>query len=430
MNSVSSFILGLSLAFLAAEVLAGCQSSQTSIDIERKDAEQRAAQNADTATVRVTSAILRKQICIPGELAAFRDVAVYPKVQGFVREINVDRGSTVRQGQTLVEIDAPELHAQYGEAEGMLEAARSALLEMQSKIERSLAEQREAEAKLASDEAVQKRIQSAAKTPGAVAETDLDEAQQKVAGGRARVQALAQAVEAARSQLKSEQAKVKASQNALSSVRQIKDYLTIKAPFDGVVTERNVHEGSLVSSSSSTSKPMLRIQQTSSLRLLMPVPESAISGMSVGMPMTFTVPAFTGKIFTATLKRLGHALDTKTRSMIVEADVDNSRGELEPGMYPEVVWELKRPYQTLFVPASAITSNADATFVIRIRNGIANRVVVTRGQTMADLVEVVGALHAGDEVALKASEELKDGMKISPRLTALDSLNSRSKQED
>ena len=407
-------LLTLSFVGLAVVLISSCQPTQTSIEV---DQEKGAAGDVEVETVRVISRNLKKQIRVPGELVAFRDVAIYPKVQGFVRKINVDRGSTVRRGQVLIEIDAPELSAQYGEAEGKLEAVRSGLLEMQSKIERSIAEQKESEAKLAGDEAVQKRIQHAAKTPGAVAETDLDEAAQKVLAGRARVQALAKSVEAARSQLKSEQAKVKASEQALSSVGEMRSYLTITAPFDGVITERNAHEGSLVSSSSS-SKPMLRIQETSILRLLVPVPESAVSGMTVGMPMNFTVPAYTGKTFTARLTRLGHALEAKTRSMPIEADVENSKGELEPGMYPEVIWELKRHYSTLFVPASAITSNADSTFVIRITNGLAQRVEITRGQTMGDLVEVVGELHAGDEVVLRANEELKNGSKVTTHLSS------------
>ncbi len=90
-------------------------------------------------------------------------------------------------------------------------------------------------------------------------------------------------------------------------------------------------------------------------------------------------------------------------------------------MYLEVVWELKRPYATLFVPASAVTSNADTTFVIRIKDGLAHRVKVDRGQTMGDYVEVVGDLHAGDEVALSASDELKDGTKVLVKLTSTDS---------
>lgn len=398
-----------------ALAIAGCQSPSPDPPVDQKEV-QPSIQKSETPTVKIFAKKLEKQLHIPGELAAFRDVAVYPKVQGFVRRIDVDRGSAVKKGQTLLEIDAPELSSQYGEAEGKLESVKSALLEMQSRIHRSVAEQKEAEAKLASDEAVQKRIQHAAKTPGAVAETDLDEVQQKVEAGKARVQALVQAVEAARSQLKSEQGKVKAAEQALSSVKEMRNYLTITAPFDGVITERNVHEGSLVSSSSLNAKPMLRIQQTSVLRLLVPVPESAVSGMAVGMQMTFTVPAYTGKVFNATLKRIGHVLDPKTRSMMVEADVQNLQAELEPGMYPEVQWQLKRPYSTLFVPSSAVTSNADATFVIRIKNGLAERVEVSRGQTMADFVEVVGEIHAGEEVALKATEELKTGTKVDPHL--------------
>ncbi len=411
---MKSILRTIILSMLASPLLAGCQSAPPDIEVGK----HKTSDGLSVASVAVQSKNLQKQIRIPAELIPYRDVSIYSKVQGFVKRITVDRGSAVSKGQLLIELDAPELIAQYLEAEERVEAVKSASLEMQSKIQRSEADQKEAEARLASEEAVQKRILHAAKTPGAIAETDIDEAQQKVAAGIARVQALAQSVEVARSQFKTEQAKVKVAQQALSSAKQMKEYLIISAPFDGVITERNVHEGSLVSSSSMSVKPMLRIQQTSMLRLLVPIPESAVSGMALGVPVSFTVPAFTGRVFRASISRIGHALDTKTRAMIVEADVKNPDGELEPGMYPEVQWQLERPYATLFVPTSAVSSNADQTFVIRIKNGVTHRVQVKVGQTMGDLVEVVSDdLGSGDEVVLRASDELKDGTSIVSRKT-------------
>lgn len=415
LSKPTSILIAL-LPFASVFLVTSCSSPEIQTNTV-KDSNHESIENRcpEVSTIKIISKSLHKKLEIPGELLAFRDVPIYPKVQGFIKSMKVDRGSVVKRGQVLIEIVAPEVNAQYGETEGKLETALSSLREAASNIEKSIAQQREAEAKLASDEAVYKRIQHAAKTEGAIAETDLDEALQKVEGDRAHVQAAAQAVEAARAEVNAERGKVKAAEQALSSIREIKAYLTITAPFDGVITERNVHEGTLVSASD-LSKPMLRIQQIALLRLLVPVPESAVAGMHSGIPIKFTVPAFTGKIFTATVKRVAHALDTRTRSMLVEADVINSTGELEPGMYPEVVWDMERPYPTLFAPSSAVTTSSDSTFLIRVRNGIAERVQVTRGQTMGNLVEVVGALTAGDEVVVRGTEELKTGMKVKTRM--------------
>ena len=362
-------------------------------------------------TVKVISKRLHKQVSIPGELSAFRDVPIYARVQGFVKSMYVDRGAVVKRGQLLVKIYAPELEAQYEEYQAKLEAASVLLLEYEARIQSLIAEQREAQAKLTAVEAVYKRIQYAAKTPGAMAETDLDEARQNVEGAQAHVQSVAQSVEAARSALNSQKSKVKSVERAADSLREMKEYLTVSAPFNGVVTERNVHEGSLVIPTPS-GKPMLRVQQTSTLRLLVPIPESAIAGVRKGTVMKFTVPAFTGKTFSAKVQRIGHALDLKTRSMPVEADVENASGYLEPGMYPEVDWEMERSYPTMFVPTSAVATEAAEPFVMMVADGLAKKVRVKLGESMGNLLEIVGNLRVGDEIVFKSPEDIKDGTRV------------------
>lgn len=386
--------------------LTSCTDNQkhASEPIDKKPAQ--GDQVAETETVLVTSHRLKRTIRIPSELAAFRDVKIYPKVQGFVKSMKVDRGAVVKRGQTLVEIVAPELDANYGEAQAKYEAVQSSLSETQSKIASLVAQKEEAQAKLAADEAGYKRIQHAAKTTGAVAPVDLEAAEQKVQGDQARVRSATQMVKAAQAALQAERERVKGVQQALNSVRETKSYLTIRAPFDGVITERNVHEGSLVSSSSSN-PPLLKIEQISPLRLLVPVPESAISGVRNGSVMKFTTAAFVGKEFSGIVSRMSHDLDRKTRTMIVELDVPNATGELEPGMYAEAIWQMERPYQTLFVPAAAILSREDKTFVSLVKNQNAELVQVSRGQPMGKLVEIVGNIKAGDEVVMHPTGELK-----------------------
>lgn len=361
----------------------------------------------EAETILVTAQELKRTIRIPSELAAFRVVEIYPKVQGFVKTMNVDRGAIVTKGQVLVEIVAPELDANYLEAEAKYDAVQSSLFETESKIASLVAQMDEAKAKLDADRANYKRIQIANKTVGAIAPVDLESAELKVQGDEAKVRSAEQMVIATRSALVAEKERVNGVKQSLNAVREMKSYLTVRAPFDGVISERNVHEGSLVSSSPSN-PPMLKIEQISPLRLLVPVPENAIAGVRIGCEMKFTVSAFVGKQFSGTISRISHELDRKTRTMIVELDVPNSAKELEPGMYAEVIWQMARHYQTLFVPASAVLSREDKTYVARIRNQRAEFVQISRGQPMGKLVEIVGDIKSGDELALNPTDDIDD----------------------
>jgi RND family efflux transporter MFP subunit len=186
----------------------------------------------------------------------------------------------------------------------------------------------------------------------------------------------------------------------------------VTAPFDGVVTERNVHVGSLVNTSSPA---MLRVQQVATLRLVLAVPEAAVSGTTPGQTVKFTVNAFPGETFTGKVARLGRALDPKTRTMPVELDVTNQDGSLSPGMFAQVAWTMRRRQPSLFVPVSAIATTTERTFVVRIRNGQTEWVDVKRGSTMKQFAEVFGELHAGDQVAVRGTDELKAGTRVAPK---------------
>lgn len=396
------------------------QENNHTSSTESKHAEQNHNQHtAVVPTVTVHSANLERTVKIPSELTAFREVAIHPKVHGFIKHVYVDRGSAVKQGQILIEIVAPELEANYQESLAKLETVSSALVQAQSNVANFKAQKDEAEAKVEAEEANYKRIQYAAQTAGAIAPVDLEAAEKTLQGSRAHVRAAEQAVIGAQSELESQKGRIRSAKQALISVGEMRAYLTVRAPFNGTITERNVHEGSLVSSSAN-STALLKIQETSKLRLIVPVPEEDIAGIKPGAEMKFTVPAFLGKTFNGYIARISHGLDRKTRTMVIELDVNNPRQELEPGMYAEVVWEMRRPYQTLFVPASAIVSKEDKTYVIRVKNSTAEMLPVSRGQAMGQEVEVVGNLVSGDEVVLDARDDIKTGAKINCKLQAID----------
>jgi membrane fusion protein, multidrug efflux system len=357
--------------------LLACNSSQPST--------ASAATQAGPATVEVTPVIAKKldlTVNLPGELQPYEVVAVYPKVVGFVQWIGVDRGSHVRSGQLIARLVAPELVSQRAEAQSKAESAQSQLAAGQ--------------AKLAGDESTYAKLQAAAQTPGVVAGNDLLLAQKAVEADQAQVKALSDNVEAAK--------------QALRAVSETEQYLQITAPFDGVITERTIHPGALVGPNQSV--PMLRVETLQHLRLVVPVPETYIAAVPEGTQVEFTVPAFPRQRFKGTIARISHAVDAKTRTMPVELDVNNRSGKLTPGSFSEVIWPVRRPGPSLLVPSSAIGTNLERTFVVRVRDGKTEWVDVKPGASTGSSTEVFGDLQAGDQVAVRGSDELAPGMQV------------------
>ncbi len=350
---------------------------------------QGAASAPSVEVVKVVSQQLNITVRLPGELQPYEAVAIYPKVMGFVEWIGVDRGSRVRSGELLVRLVAPELAAQRSEAQAKLQTAE--------------AQRVEAEAKLSADESTYQRLRAAASTPGVVSGNDLQIAQKAAEADRARVRAAEDSANAAK--------------EALRSIAEIEGYLQVKAPFDGVITERNVHPGALVGPSGGpgVAVPMVRIETPARLRLVIPVPEAYVAGIPEGTEVEFSVSAYPGQTFSAPVARIAQSVDVKTRTMPVELDVRNPSRRLAPGMFPEVLWPVRRPHPTLFVPTSAVARTTERVFVIRIRDGKAEWVDVKTGATSGNLIEVFGNLKQGDEVALRGTDELRPNTQVSLR---------------
>lgn len=405
----------LILALIAA-VATACRSSA------QNQAAKTAASPApaQTPTINVTEVVsleMNRQFRLPGELQPFQDVAIYARVPGFVEAINVDRGSVVRSGQLLARLRAPELDAQRSEAEARSRAAQSQRVEAAARVNSARAQRLEAEAKLAAEEATYQRLKAASATPGAVAGNDLEVAMRSTEASRARVQLWGENEKAAQAQLKALEENERALSEAARTSQNIEAYLRITAPFDGVITERNAHPGSLAGTAGGPSAtPMLRLQQVSRLRLVVAVPESEVTGVTPGAKVNFTVPAMPGEQFTGVVRRVSRSLDVKTRTMPVELDVNNSSGRLAPGMFPEVIWPARRPRPSLFVPPTAIATTTERSFVIRVREGQVEWVDVKRGVAMnqpgGDLIEVFGDLAIGDQIAMRGTDELRQGTRV------------------
>ncbi len=366
----------------AAMMTAGCNSGSPDKS-GAASAAAAASGPANVSTVPVASKKLSTTIALPAQLEPYEQVDIYPKVTGFVETVTVDRGSRVKAGQVLVRLTAPELLSQRSQAEASVHAAESQMAT--------------AKAKLASDQGTHEHMQAAAKTPGVLAENDVAVAAEAVNADRGLVDAAEQNIAAARESLK--------------SVSQAEAYLTITAPFGGVVTTRNLHPGALIgpASGAAGSAPILQIVDDRRLRLVVPIPEAQIGSMKVGQAVSFTVPAYPGRTFKAPIERIAGAMDEKSRTMPVELDVMNRDGNLSPGSFATVKWPLERGYATLFVPATAVTNDQQHTFVIRIRDNKAEWVTVQTAQTVNGEVEVFGDLAGGDQVVKIATDAIHSG---------------------
>jgi membrane fusion protein, multidrug efflux system len=336
--------------------------------------------------VPVASQKLATTFTLPAQLVPFQSVNVYPKVTGFVDMIRVDRGSRVHKGELIVRLSAPELVAQRGQAESAMRAAESQLST--------------AKAKLSSDQGTYLHLASAAKTPGVVAENDVMVASQTTSADEGQVQ--------------SAESNVGAAREALRSVAQLESYLNIYAPFDGIVTTRNLHPGALVGPASGPSgtMPIVQIVDIDHLRLIVPVPEAYVGEMQLGQQVAFTVPGRPGETFHAPLARISHDVDLSTRTMPIELDVHNADGRLSPGSFSSVQWPVSRATATMFVSTTAVTNDQQRTFVERVRNGKVEWVDVVTGLNVSGNIEIFGDLKPGDEVIRNATDAIRPGQQV------------------
>lgn len=340
-----------------------------------------------TELAQVVLRPLEKTVIVPGELRPFQRVEIHAKVTGFVESIRVDRGSFVKEGQLLAELSAPELEARRAEA--------------QARIPTVAAQRIESQARLAAAESTFSRLSEAAGTPGAVAENDVILAEKAVQAERARLEFLDRTTAL--------------HEASVRSIEEIERYLKVKAPFDGVITERRVHVGALVGPEERAGLPLFTLEQVSRLRLEAAVPEAYRQSIDRGRRVEFSVAAFPSEAFAGVVARPAYAVDPETRTMPVEIDVTNPGARLTPGMYAEVSWPVQRAQETLFVPATSVHATTERIFVIRVSGGEAEWVDVRRGPTQADLIEVFGELSAGDRIVLRATDEIRPGTRVSPR---------------
>lgn len=348
-----------------AAVLSACSTGKS----EETKTDKKATSTPVVAVISPLSDQPLYPLSLPGELKPFEQVDVFAKANGFVKKLYVDRGSRVKKGQLLAVLEAPEISQQH--------------LSVQSD-ERKLYENY-----LYSKEAYQ-RLRKAALTNGAVAEIELDRA---------------------RAQARSDSAAYHSAKASTGASAQLKDYLRITAPFSGTIVSRNVSVGALVGENNSS--PLFSIAQQERLRLTVSIPEKHAHSVNKSTGATFTVSNRPGETHKASISRNSGLLDQENRSIAAEFDVDNGKRTLAGGEYAQVKLMLKRPDSTLWVPASSVVQAQSGVFVLKVENGVIERIPVALGIRIKEMQEVFGELRSVDEVLKTGTEELEEGTRVS-----------------
>jgi membrane fusion protein (multidrug efflux system) len=363
-NTRNAMILTGSLALLT--IINGCTATakKEGTTTEKKPV---------IATFKLEKEKLSTALQLPGELSAFQQVDLYAKVSSFVKTLKVDIGSEVTKGQLLMTLEAPETNSQLAAAQSRLKAQ---------------------EALYTASKANYDRLYETSKTPGTISKNDLD-----------------QAVARRNSDL----AQFEAAKASYKEVSNIRDYLEIRAPFNGIITARNVNLGAYVGPSGKGSEfPLFTLQEQKNLRLAVSIPEVYTGYLKDGHEVTFSVKSMPEKTFTAKVKRLSGALDLRLRSERVEIDVPNASKELLPGMVAVVHIPLPANASTFTVPRKAVLETAEGIFVWKVIENKAVKVNVKKGRLTDGKTEIFGELNAGDEIVTEPSEELREGNVIKP----------------
>jgi RND family efflux transporter MFP subunit len=372
---------------------------------------------ASVPVTKVISKTLFREDQLPGEINAYQDVLIYPKVPGFIKWLGVDRGSIVKQGQLMVKMYAPEYLARRTEAQAKVAAIKAALSAEESRLSDLQAELKKHQATLLADQSTYQRVYTASLVPGVIADNDVVQWAQTVEADRQDVNTFIKRVNAKAHEVAMKKEEVDAMTKSFENFADFASYLDIPAPFDGYVTERKMHVGSFVGPDGTGAyPPICRLKQLDLLRIIAPVPEVDAAGVVLGSEVQFSVSSFPDKRFAGTVARISNDLDKDTRTMPVELNFLNPDFKILPGMFCKVYWPTRRRESSLFVPVSAVVSTPLNTFVCRVKNDIVEWVTVRKGQVMEGMVEVFGDLKEGELVAREGSEELDNQSRVNAQM--------------
>jgi RND family efflux transporter MFP subunit len=351
-------------------------------------------------TVKATRMDMVNDLILTAEFEPFQQVDLMAKVSGYVRSIGVDIGDRVHAGQILATLEIPEMDDDLAKAAATIDQAQAEIVTASDELHR-------AEASHEMVHLSYNRIADVLKRePGLVPQQEVDEA-------RSRDMVAEAQVAAARSKLKTAEQHVRVSRADQGRVETLHKYMTISAPFEGVVTKRYANIGAMIQAgTSSQAMPLVQLSQNNLLRLILPVPESSVGRVRVGGTVEVRVPSL-GRTFAGRVARLAEKVQPSTRTMDTEVDVQNPGLTLIPGMYAEVNLHIAESRGALVVPLDAVDRSTTAARVYVVTpQGVIQIVPVTLGLETDRNVEVLNGLTEGDTVVAGRHAGLRDGQRV------------------
>jgi RND family efflux transporter MFP subunit len=364
------------------------------------------AKSEDAAAPRVNVTVAERssgksELVLPGNIQAITEAPVLARASGYIKTRLVDIGDRVKEGQLLATIDAPELDQQVKQATASVEQSKAAL--------------EQASANLIQGQTNEKLYKATADRwkslvqKGAVSKQENDNYQAQYEAQIATVQALEKAVNAAKSN-------VGAAEANLARLTDMRGYVQVRAPFAGVITQRNVDSGALVNDGSTL---LYRIAQTGKLRTYVNVPQADSVAVHVGQPAKLTFSDLPSRVFNGTVTRTANALDPVSRTLLVEVQVDNSAGVLMPGMYANVNFTTPRAEPPIVIKGDALVVRANGPQVAVVQpDQTVHFQIVTLGRDYGDKIEVLSGLKQGDQLVINPGDNIQEHVKVNPVLIA------------
>lgn len=341
-------------------------------------------------------------LLLPGNIEPLYNSAVYARTEGYVERRSVDIGSRVKAGQVLAVISSPEVDQQLLQARATVAQSEASLQQARAALE-----QAKANAELA-------RLTKERDLPigeqHAISQQIVDEAVQAY---NARVAD----VNAAEANITAAQANVTANRANVARLEQLKGFEQVVAPFDGVITERNVERGDLATPGSATGgKPLFSVAQSGTLRIQVDVPQSEAVNIHDGQKASITMKERLGREYTGTVVRSADSLNSAARTMLTEVEVDNHDGSLLPGMYAQIKFTIAEQRRSVIIPTSSLIVDNSGMRVVTVQNDRRLHFVpVVIGKDLGTKVEVLSGINASDALVSSPSDLLHEGQNVEVR---------------
>jgi len=377
-----------------------------------------AAEIPSATVVAVTRGTIAHTLKLAGQFQPYQVVDVHAKVSGYIKHIDVDIGDKVQAGQTLAVLEVPELNAQLKGTVSEFGRSKDEITRAQHEVTRAESEHSAVHADYL------RLLQASTAQPGLIAQQELDNAQSKDLSTAAQIDAAKAALSGAR-----QGADVADADR--ERVQDLNDYTHVTAPLSGIIVWRYADTGALIqagTASDTQSLPLVKLSQSSLLRLRLPVPEDAVSYIHEGAEVNVTVDAI-HRTLVGKVARFTRDVSLATGTMETEIDVENNDLSLTPGMYANTTLELERMNNVLLIPVQAVIRNGNQTSVLIVdRGGRVQARNVALGMQGTTLVEVKGGLSEGDKVITGGQSNYQQGEVVRPRLEDLPAVDVSQEQ--